>query len=346
MDQPTPRVFISYSHDSEEHKHRVRRLADRLRGDGLDCRLDQYLESPPQGWPAWMDDQVQAADFVLVISTAGYRDKASVRSPSTSGRGTRFESVLIMQDLYEAGMWNERFIPVLFDQAFAETILRPLRPYTYYRADTPEGYDALYRRLTSQPRIVAPSIGPLQELPPEASPGETAAPHRATSEPNESPQSPTRQAPAPPQGRTNRLSGRTNRLGTVGLVLAVPLALLGIAARILDLPGRWATFRQHTSPESQQLQPLSGRLRDAETGLPLRGVWVQLPEYGEQTDTDELGVFRFELAVAAETQVRVSAFLPGYELLERETSVGPGQDVWRMRRAERTGIYQSTPGRP
>lgn len=41
-----PRVFISYSHDSPEHADRVLVLADRLVGDGIDCILDQYEESP------------------------------------------------------------------------------------------------------------------------------------------------------------------------------------------------------------------------------------------------------------------------------------------------------------
>ena len=37
-----PKVFISYSHDSQEHKDRVLSLADRLRSDGIDCNIDQY----------------------------------------------------------------------------------------------------------------------------------------------------------------------------------------------------------------------------------------------------------------------------------------------------------------
>ena len=36
------RVFISYSHDSAEHKDRVWDLCERLRHDGIDCRIDQH----------------------------------------------------------------------------------------------------------------------------------------------------------------------------------------------------------------------------------------------------------------------------------------------------------------
>lgn len=51
----TPRVFIIYSHDSDEHKERVLALADRLRKDGIEVRLDRYLPSagPEVGWAQW-----------------------------------------------------------------------------------------------------------------------------------------------------------------------------------------------------------------------------------------------------------------------------------------------------
>jgi hypothetical protein len=36
-------VFISYSHDSAEHKDRVWDLCERLRNDGIDCRIDLHM---------------------------------------------------------------------------------------------------------------------------------------------------------------------------------------------------------------------------------------------------------------------------------------------------------------
>jgi len=58
------RVFTSYSHDSTEHEERVLALSNRLRIDGVDSIIDQY-ESPPEGWPIWMERQFDEADFVL-----------------------------------------------------------------------------------------------------------------------------------------------------------------------------------------------------------------------------------------------------------------------------------------
>jgi len=46
-----PRVFINYSHDSAEHRKRVLSLAERLRADGVDAQIDQYVQGTPlEGW--------------------------------------------------------------------------------------------------------------------------------------------------------------------------------------------------------------------------------------------------------------------------------------------------------
>ncbi|HEY6139957.1 MAG TPA: SEFIR domain-containing protein [Thermoanaerobaculia bacterium] len=149
-----PRVLISYSHDSDEHAERVLALSDRLRTDGVDCRIDQYLEDgPPQGWPLWMDEELDAADAVLILFTKRYAEKAKEKKRS----GVKFESVLVLQDLYEAGMLNEKFIPVVFDSSDAQYIVKWLRPYNYYAL--PAGYEKLLRRLLNDPEVIMPPVG-------------------------------------------------------------------------------------------------------------------------------------------------------------------------------------------
>lgn len=53
----TQRVFISYSHDNEEHKARVYDLAKRLRADGLTVIIDHDMlpGGPPEGWSVWSE---------------------------------------------------------------------------------------------------------------------------------------------------------------------------------------------------------------------------------------------------------------------------------------------------
>lgn len=47
MDAGHPKVFISYSHDSPEHEKRVLALAERLRSDGVETQIDQYVAWTP-----------------------------------------------------------------------------------------------------------------------------------------------------------------------------------------------------------------------------------------------------------------------------------------------------------
>ena len=50
-EKSSPCVFISYTHDSDDHKERVLALADQLRADGIDTRIDRYIAVPEEGWP-------------------------------------------------------------------------------------------------------------------------------------------------------------------------------------------------------------------------------------------------------------------------------------------------------
>ncbi len=57
--EKNPVVFISYTHDSDEHLDRVLEFSNKLRAEGIDAVLDQYEESPPEGWPRWIDKFVE-----------------------------------------------------------------------------------------------------------------------------------------------------------------------------------------------------------------------------------------------------------------------------------------------
>ena len=72
MASDAPKVLISYSHDSPEHAERVLKLSNRLREDGIDCTIDQYVVVPEEGWPLWMERQIEASEFVLIVCTETY----------------------------------------------------------------------------------------------------------------------------------------------------------------------------------------------------------------------------------------------------------------------------------
>jgi len=70
-----PKVFTSYAHESEEHNDRVFELSEKLRAEGVDSTIDQYVVSPPEGWPRWTRSQVQQANFVLLVCTETYQKR-------------------------------------------------------------------------------------------------------------------------------------------------------------------------------------------------------------------------------------------------------------------------------
>jgi SEFIR domain len=166
MSGVSPRVFISYSHDGPEHEERVLSLADRLREDGIDAEIDQYVQAPAEGWAAWCERQIKVAKFVLMVCTETYHRRVSGDEERGKGLGVVWEAQIIRQLVYEAGAVSEKFIPLLFSDGLAQHIPLPVKHWTQYVADSDKGYDALYRRLTQQPWTTRPPLGPGRHLPP------------------------------------------------------------------------------------------------------------------------------------------------------------------------------------
>lgn len=161
----TEEVFISYSHDSEEHVTRVRELSDRLRGEGVDCVLDQYEVCPPEGWQRWMDIKIRDSQFVLLICTDSYYKRVMGEEEKGRGLGVKWEGNLIYQHIYHSDTLNTKFIPVIFSEEHTNCIPTPLLGATRYSLASDDGYEDLYRRLTNQVLHSKPGLGKRRSLP-------------------------------------------------------------------------------------------------------------------------------------------------------------------------------------
>jgi hypothetical protein len=161
-----PKVFISYTHDSEEHKQRVGALSDRLRQWGVDCEIDQYEMSPAGGWALWSERKIEEADFVLIVCTKAYRQRFMGEERKGKGLGGRWEGLIIRQEMYESAEESGKFIPLVVDAADEPNIPPPLRGRTYYTPfDSEDSFVELYRLITNQPKKERPSLGPAVALP-------------------------------------------------------------------------------------------------------------------------------------------------------------------------------------
>lgn len=73
-------VFISYAWESEEHVGWVKKLADELEQyDDIHVKLDQYDLTPLIDKNKFMEDGVFKSDFMLVVGTKMYAQKANDR---------------------------------------------------------------------------------------------------------------------------------------------------------------------------------------------------------------------------------------------------------------------------
>ena len=112
-------VFISYSHDSDEHKAWVKKFAVDLSmlGD-FEILLDQNM---PKGYSftRFMEKGLAKADKVLVIGTPKYREKAE------NGHGVAFEESIISSELMN-DIDTTKYYPILragtFETSFPPTL--------------------------------------------------------------------------------------------------------------------------------------------------------------------------------------------------------------------------------
>ncbi|HWK06223.1 MAG TPA: SEFIR domain-containing protein [Puia sp.] len=162
MSASSCRIFMSYAHDNDPHKQFVLDYSDSLiNPGGIDCWIDRYMEDTdmPEGWPFWMHKQIQAAKYILVVCSPKYLARFD-RDPSEDGKGNgvKFESTLMLNDIYQNGSLNAKFIPVFVWPEDVKTIPAILQNQTHYDLSDEQSREALYRRVTKQPRIVRPQI--------------------------------------------------------------------------------------------------------------------------------------------------------------------------------------------
>ena len=99
-------LFISYSHDDDEHMAWVKQLADDLKTEGFEVVYDQE-NNLGASWTRFMNKGIANNERVLIIGTPEYFK----RSKKSSG-GTAYESTIININLLE-NLDSEKFIPIL-----------------------------------------------------------------------------------------------------------------------------------------------------------------------------------------------------------------------------------------
>ena len=150
-----PKAFISYSHDSPEHKNWVLDLATRLRSSGIDAAIDQWDLSPGDDLAHFMESQLTAADRVLMVCTEKYVQKANAGIG-----GVGYEKMIVTAALLSR-IDSNKVIP-LIRQTVGATLPTFLQTKLYIDFSRPDqfefSFDELVRTLHNAPLFEKPPI--------------------------------------------------------------------------------------------------------------------------------------------------------------------------------------------
>jgi hypothetical protein len=112
-----PTAFISYSWDSDDHKLWVRKLAERLRSQGVKVILDQWDLKVGGDRTHFMASRIDSSDFVIIVCTPTYAAKANNREG-----GVGYEAMIITSQVARRTL-QDKFIPVLRSGAWDDSAI-------------------------------------------------------------------------------------------------------------------------------------------------------------------------------------------------------------------------------
>lgn len=154
-----PKVFISYSWDSEVHKKWVLDFATKLCENGIDVILDQWEISNRGGSPIpnFMINSVSSSERVLCIMTPNYK----LKTDKLIG-GVGFEYSILSSELAD-DLQSTKFIPILRrGDAMESTPILLNQRIAYYMRDEDDSeatFMDLLRDLYNEPKTVKPALG-------------------------------------------------------------------------------------------------------------------------------------------------------------------------------------------
>lgn len=135
-------VFISYSWDDEAHKAWVLALANKLKADGLDVKIDKYMMRLGTSAPYTMEQSIEHSDKVLVIFTPGYKLRADERKG-----GVGYEYAIMNAALYNNQTVNKKIIPVLRSGTKEQSIPAFMQQYIHVDLRNDASFEGNYNDL-------------------------------------------------------------------------------------------------------------------------------------------------------------------------------------------------------
>ncbi|MEZ7278413.1 toll/interleukin-1 receptor domain-containing protein [Pseudoalteromonas sp. 68 DY56-GL68] len=156
MSVNVPKVFISYSHDTQAHKKWVLELTQRLRNSGVEAILDQFRLGLGDELGSFMERSVAESDRIIMVCTDNYVTKAN------SGLGgVGFEKMIITSE-YMQNIDSNKVIPLIRQNGThnVPTFLQTRLHINFSRDDEFElQFDNLLREIHQAPLFAEPPVG-------------------------------------------------------------------------------------------------------------------------------------------------------------------------------------------
>ena len=145
-----PKVFISYSDDTQEHKRWISELGAKLRRNGVQIIFDQWHLDSANDPKQFMEFGVKNSDWILVICTDSYVGKANDGEDSIG-----YEPMIVTQKLVE-DLGTNKFIPIIRQTEWEDKTPEFLRERVYIDFTDDTQFDAKFEELLHERLLLPP----------------------------------------------------------------------------------------------------------------------------------------------------------------------------------------------
>jgi hypothetical protein len=144
------KIFISYSHDSNEHKNWVRKLAEDLMRNGVETILDSWHLQVADDLAHFMENAIRESNYTLLICTPHFAHKVNNRKG-----GVSYEANLVIGSILSNFHDQGKFIPILKEGLPSDSIPLYLRTKLFLdftnEALYDQSFETLLRRIFDAP---------------------------------------------------------------------------------------------------------------------------------------------------------------------------------------------------
>jgi hypothetical protein len=153
-----PTVFVSYSHDSREHKQWVAQFATALMEKHVQVIFDQWDLEPGDDVPKFMERAVKQADRVLMICTEPY-----VRKANDGKGGVGYEAMIVTGELVR-DLGTRKFVPIIRQGGGEPVVPSCVGTRLWVDFSKDEDFDSalgeLIKTLHQAQHLAKPTLGP------------------------------------------------------------------------------------------------------------------------------------------------------------------------------------------